>query len=110
MSELRQHLIVDDKKLVSDLWEEEDESKRNWNLSLADGLVQIAPMFYSAVKKKARIHKEIFSVSCLSAYNEQDYDSEQIVEDTVLHSAMLLLDITKPREQQKLLSLSLIHI
>ena len=104
MSELKQHLIVDDKKLVSDLWEEEDESKRNWNLSLADGLVQIAPMFYSAVKKKARIHKEIFSVSCLSAYNEQDYDSEQIVEDTVLHSAMLLLDITKPREQQKLLS------
>ena len=56
MSELSKHLIVDDKKLVSDLWEEEDESKRNWNLSLADGLVQIAPMFYSAVKKKARIH------------------------------------------------------
>ena len=103
MEDFKQHLVVDDKKLVSDLWEEEDESKRNWNLSIADGLYSVAKFLKIAIKKKARFHKEVFSVSCLSALNEQDLDSDEVVIDSILHQAFLLLDIKEARQQRKLL-------
>jgi KaiC/GvpD/RAD55 family RecA-like ATPase len=95
-------LIAHDQQLTSKVWEEIKEEDMFWNLTVADAIVKVAPFFLIPVKKVARMHKDIFATTLLSAVIDSvSEESIQVRTGSVLDKAYTYIGV-QLRERPKL--------